>query len=54
MTVFKQLKKDQIIFLAFSIENTTKVMTLHDNKEKADENLQKRYCGGIYVSTEKK
>ena len=29
-------------------------MKLHDNKEQADKNLQKRYYGGMYVSTEKK
>ena len=51
--VFKQLKKDQIIFL-FLIENITKLMKFHDNKEQANKNLQKRYYGSMYVSTEKK
>lgn len=28
-------------------------MKLHDNKEQADKNLQKKYYGSMYVSTEK-
>ena len=38
--VFKQLKKDQIIFL-FLIENITKLMKFHYNKEQADKTYKK-------------